>query len=242
MMEKLAPYRVFTSSSLKLIAVITMFIDHFGATVMGQAVLRLPAVKADAGLYQNMLLLYRLIRYIGRIAFPIYCFLLVEGFLHTRNKMKYLLRLGIFVLISEIPFDYAIYNHWFYPDKQNVFFTLFFGMLVMVLADRFRNDWLQFLIMAAGVYLGWLFKTDYGARGVFLICTLFLVRYARPIQCLAGALIMQYELTAPLAFIPVLLYNGEKGNLKMKYFFYWFYPVHLLLLGLARDIVLFYFR
>ena len=99
MMEKLAPYRVFTSSSLKLIAVITMFIDHFGATVMGQAVLRLPAVRADAGLYQNMLLLYRLIRYIGRIAFPIYCFLLVEGFLHTRNKMKYLLRLGIFVLI-----------------------------------------------------------------------------------------------------------------------------------------------
>ena len=155
--------------------------------------------------------------------------------------MKYLLRLGIFVLISEIPFDYAIYNHWFYPDKQNVFFTLFFGMLVMVLVDRFRNDWLQFLIMAVGVYLGWLFKTDYGARGVFLICTLFLVRYARPIQCLAGALIMQYELTAPLAFVPILLYNGEKGNLKMKYFFYWFYPVHLLLLGLARDIVLFYF-
>ena len=114
-------------------------------------------------------------------------------------------------------------------------------MLVMVLVDRFRNDWLQFLIMAAGVYLGWLFKTDYGARGVFLICTLFLVRYARPIQCLAGALIMQYELTAPLAFVPILLYNGEKGNLKMKYFFYWFYPVHLLLLGFIRDLVLFYF-
>ena len=226
MMEKLAPYRVFTSSSLKLIAVITMLIDHFGATVMSQAILKLPAVKADADLYHNMLILYRLIRYIGRVAFPIYCFLLVEGFIHTHSKMKYLLRLGIFVLISEIPFDYAIYNHWFSPDKQNVFFTLFFGMLVMVLVDRFRNDWLQFLIMAVGVYL---------------ICTLFLVRYARPIQCLAGALIMQYELTAPLAFVPILLYNGEKGNLKMKYFFYWFYPVHLLLLGLARDIVLFYF-
>lgn len=164
MMEKLAPYRVFTSSSLKLIAVITMLIDHFGATVMSQAILKLPAVKADADLYHNMLILYRLIRYIGRVAFPIYCFLLVEGFIHTHSKLKYLLRLGIFVLISEIPFDYAIYNHWFYPDKQNVFFTLFFGMLVMVLVDRFRNDWLQFLIMAAGVYLGWLFKTDYGAR------------------------------------------------------------------------------
>ena len=241
MMEKLAPYRVFTSSSLKLIAVITMLIDHFGATVMSQAILKLPAVKADADLYHNMLILYRLIRSIGRVPFPIYCLLLVEGFIHTHSKLKYLLRLGIFVLISEIPFDYAIYNHWFYPNKQNVFFTLFFGMLVMVLVERFRNDWLQFLIMAAGVYLGWLFKTDYGARGVFLICTLFLVRYARPIQCLAGALIMQYELTAPLAFVPILLYNGEKGNLKMKYFFYWFYPVHLLLLGFIRDLVLFYF-
>ena len=74
MMEKLAPYRVFTSSSLKLIAVITMLIDHFGATVMSQAILKLPAVKADADLYHNMLILYRLIRYIGRVAFPIYCF------------------------------------------------------------------------------------------------------------------------------------------------------------------------
>ena len=105
MMEKLAPYRVFTSSSLKLIAVITMLIDHFGATVMSQAILKLPAVKADADLYHNMLILYRLIRYIGRVAFPIYCFLLVEGFIHTHSKMKYLLRLGIFVLISEIHFD-----------------------------------------------------------------------------------------------------------------------------------------
>ena len=102
MMEKLAPYRVFTSSSLKLIAVITMLIDHFGATVMSQAILKLPAVKADADLYHNMLILYRLIRYIGRV-FPIYCFLLVEGFIHTHSKLKYLLRLGIFVLISEIP-------------------------------------------------------------------------------------------------------------------------------------------
>lgn len=240
-MEKLSRYKVFSSSSLKLIAVITMFIDHFGATVVSQALLKLPAIRTDQNLYHNMLLFYRIIRYVGRIAFPIYCFLLVEGFLHTRSKLKYLLRLGLFVLISEIPFDYAIYGEWFHPEKQNVFFTLFFGMLVMVVADHFKNDWLQFLIMAGGVYLGYLFKTDYGARGVFLISVLYLVRYARPIQCLAGSLIMEYELTAPLAFIPVLLYNGQKGKVKMKYFFYLFYPAHLLLLGAARDLILHFF-
>ena len=134
MMEKLAPYRVFTSSSLKLIAVITMFIDHFGATVMGQAVLRLPAVKADAGLYQNMLLLYRLIRYIGRIAFPIFCFLLVEGFIYTRDVKKYAGRLLLFALLSEFPFDLALKQGVFAPRSQNVYFTLFFGLLAMAAA------------------------------------------------------------------------------------------------------------
>ena len=72
MMEKLAPYRVFTSSSLKLIAVITMLIDHFGATVMSQAILKLPAVKADADLYHNMLILYRLILACFLLKIPLY--------------------------------------------------------------------------------------------------------------------------------------------------------------------------
>lgn len=239
-MNKLSRFQIFNSGMLKLIAVITMFIDHFGATVFGPALLRLPWVRGDAGLYQHMAFFYRLLRQIGRLAFPIYCFLLVEGFMHTRSRTKYLLRLGLFALVSEIPFDYAIYGHWFYPAKQNVFFTLFLGLLVMILANRLKNDWGQFLIMAAGVFLGYLLKTDYGARGVFLICALYLVRYARPIQCLMGSLIMQYEITAPLSFIPILLYNGEKGRIKLKYFFYWFYPVHLLLLGIIRDLILFY--
>jgi hypothetical protein len=237
-MERLTHNQIFTGSTLKLIAIVTMFIDHFGAVVVGQGLLALPSVRTNSELYHQIYLFYRILRYIGRLAFPIFCFLLVEGFLHTRSKEKYLLRLGLFTLISEIPFDLAIYGDWYYPDKQNVFFTLFFGMLVMVLADRIKNEWGQFLIMAAGISLGYFFQTDYGARGVFLICLLYLLRYARPLQCFGGAMVMLYELTAPLAFLPVLFYNGKKGRLRFKYFFYWFYPVHLLLLAGIRALLL----
>ena len=244
MEQRFSKFQIFTSSSLKMIAIITMFIDHFGAVVVGGGILALPYVRANPDLRHNIYLFYRALRLIGRLAFPIYCFLLVEGFLHTRNRWKYLLRLGLFTLISELPFDYAIYNDWYHPGKQNVFFTLFFGMLVMILIakmyERFGkiSDWSQVILMAAGIYLGYLFKTDYGARGVALICILYLLRFARPMQCFAGGILMAYETTGPLAFVPVLLYNGQRGNMKHKFFFYWFYPAHLLLLGIARDLLL----
>lgn len=253
-MKHLSRIQFLTSSSLKLIAIITMFIDHFGAVVVGQALLRLPAVVGNSELYHNIHVFYRTLRFIGRLAFPIFCFMLVEGFIHTRSREKYLLRLGLFALISEIPFDLAIYKNWYYPDKQNVFFTLFLGMLVMYLVNRICTSenlsfsrypvlagWLQALIMIAGIYLGYLLKTDYGEKGVFVICVLYLLRFQRPIQCLAGAAAMSFETGGPLGMIPVLLYNGKKGRIKLKYFFYWFYPVHLLLLAAARVLILNYF-
>lgn len=253
-MKYLSRIQFLTSSSLKLIAIITMFIDHFGAVVVGQALFRLPNVVSDVALYHNLRTFYRLLRLIGRLAFPIFCFMLVEGFLHTRSREKYLLRLGLFALISEIPFDLAIYKNWYYPDKQNVFFTLFLGMLVMYLVNRictsekisrsryqFLGSWLQALIIIVGIYLGYLLKTDYGEKGVFVICVLYLLRFHRPLQCLAGAGAMSFETGGPFGMIPVLLYNGQKGRIKLKYFFYWFYPVHLLLLAAARTLLLNHF-
>lgn len=232
-------YFPITGSALKIFAIVTMFIDHFGAVVVGGGILRLPAIRASMELYQNWYLFYRLLRNIGRLAFPIFCFLLVEGFIHTRNQKKYALRLFLFTLVSEIPFDLAIHGKWFYPDKQNVFFTLFIGILVMILATRVKNIYLSLLVIAGGIYLGYFLQTDYGARGVFLISVLYLLRFQRPCQCVAGALTMLYEPTAVLAFLPVYLYNGQKGRCSLKYFFYLFYPVHLLLLVGARYLVLY---
>jgi hypothetical protein len=121
--------RGFSGSTLKLVAIITMLIDHIGAAVLSRIVFADGShISESVPLY----LVYNGMRTIGRLAFPIFCFLLVEGFLHTRNVIKYAIRLAVFALISEIPFDLALFGKTFYSGYQNVFFTLLIGLLVMI--------------------------------------------------------------------------------------------------------------
>ncbi len=230
-----------SGSTLKLIAIFTMLIDHSGACVL-RAILRLPEIAADPGRSQFWRNLYNLSRDIGRIAFPIFCFLLVEGFLHTRNVKRYAGRLFVFALISEIPFDLALKGGWFVPGYQNVYFTLLIGLLVLIgirwITDNGTKRLLLCLLpIAAGMLLANAMKTDYSYKGVFLIAILYLLRSSRLYQCIGGVATIAWELPAPLAFIPVYFYNGERG-LSLKYVFYWFYPVHLLLLYAIKTWVL----
>lgn len=102
---------------LKVIAVISMLIDHTSAVILEQ----IPGLENPAFL----------MRIIGRLAFPIYCFLLVEGFYHTRSRAKYAGRLFLFALISEVPFDLAFSRRMWDFSSNNVFFTLLFGLLVI---------------------------------------------------------------------------------------------------------------
>ncbi len=128
-------------STLKLIAIFIMLIDHTAATILDRTLIsrglntldRTNMTAIQEFMKQNGTIYYTDIamRYIGRIAFPIFCFLLVEGFIHTRNKWNYTLRLAIFSLVSEIPFDLAFKGKFFDMSYQNVFFTLTIGMLVM---------------------------------------------------------------------------------------------------------------
>lgn len=250
-----------SGSTLKLIAIITMFIDHTGATVI-RAIQQQNSVMTSPQRRALWSQIYVLSRDIGRIAFPIFCFLLVEGFLHTRNVKKYAGRMFLFALISEIPFDLALKGSWYYPAKQNVYFTLLIGLLVIAGiswvwgypggsrrakgqdAGSSGGDalekrpaplrWLWPLILAAGMYLANWIDTDYNYKGVFLIGILYLLRQNKLFQCIGGAAGVAWEMPAPIAFLPVYLYNGTRG-LRMKYFFYWFYPVHLLLLHVAAE-------
>ena len=158
-----------SGSTLKMIAIVTMLIDHIGAAVLARLLMvnglgELDQTNTDAimqWLSANGALywMYTVMRMIGRVAFPIFCFLLVEGFLHTHDVKKYAMRLGLFALISEIPFDLAFSSKILEFNYQNVFFTLFIGLLTMIAyrAVEEKEEWnqalkviLYILIVAAG--------------------------------------------------------------------------------------------
>lgn len=243
--------RGISGSTLKLIAVVTMLIDHVGAVVVWRMILFNANQSGVEGMipYDGLMRFYTILRYIGRIAFPIYCFLLVEGFQKTRNKTRYALRLGAFAFISEIPFDLAFSSKVLEFDYQNVFFTLFIGLLTMIAMEaaqsRLENGTgaktggtpilvqylFKLLILAAGALLAEAMHTDYGATGVLCIIVLYLFRRNKVSQIVAGCCAFLWEWTAPLAFIPIGFYNGKRG-VKLKYVFYLFYPLHLLILYL----------
>ena len=115
--------RGLSGAVLKWIALVTMLIDHIGLTVVYQALI----YDRDLWLNDTMMTLYAVLRSVGRLAFPLFCFLLAEGFRHTSSRGKYLLRLAVFALLSEIPFDLAVNSRVIEFSSQNVFFTLLLG-------------------------------------------------------------------------------------------------------------------
>ena len=218
-----------SADTLKWIAMITMFIDHVGAVVLEYVPqFELPAVNAA----------YYIMRYIGRLAFPLFCFLLVEGYHHTSNRMRYLRDLLIFGLISEIPFEICFMSE---PGNgfHNIFWTLALGLGVMMALDYAKTKyvnatWMNLLIMVVGAYAAETLGCDYGAIGVLLIFILYQTRNDRAKQSIFGGIAMLYEVTGPVAFVLTFFYNGERKIKKYKYVFYAFYPVHLILLYLIR--------
>ena len=232
-------FRVLPESVLKIIAVITMAIDHVGAAILFPYVSYL--FQTGAPQAEEVYQLYWVIRDIGRIAFPIYCFLLTEGFFHTRSRVKYARNLFLFALLSEIPFDLALSQKPFDWESQNVYWTLLFALLGMMLMQKIwetdAHVVLKGILMgcvAAGFCaLGYVCHTDYDAWGVAAALAMYILRRFRLIGFAAGELLLiwmsEVEVYALFALPLVFLYNGERGKQK-KWFFYAFYPVHFLVL------------
>lgn len=232
-----------SGSTLKIIAIVSMLIDHVAATVVA-GLIRSGGADSGIGWLDDPAALYEVytwMRNIGRLAFPIFCFLLVEGFLHTKNKARYALRLGVFAIVSEIPFDLAFQGRFLETGYQNVFFTLLLGLLVILIYHKLeeQRQWNRFLcllfeiaVILAGMGAAELLRTDYGAYGILAVAALYLFRGNKGMQTLAGcAAFIWWEPSAAAAFIPIWFYNGTRGW-NLKYIFYLFYPVHLLLLYL----------
>lgn len=237
---------------LKLTASLTMLIDHVGATIVYSAYLA-ARNAGDYALTNQLVELYYIMRIIGRIAFPIYCFLLVEGFHHTRNVKKYISRLAVGMLLSEIPFDLAFSGaiDW---ESSSVMVTLLLGCLMMLAMKRVKGFWKVPVILPFVLVAEWL-RTDYAGNGIALIDMLALTKglpkeklwravgftvllwfgAAVPI----GGIAVPIELFGLIGLIPMFLYEGKKHtrNKWIQWGFYLFYPVHLLVLwGLDRLI------
>lgn len=235
-----------TGSTLKIIAITTMFIDHIGATIFENGEIAMHIMAKGETAYMIWGIIDLALRLIGRIAFPIFCFLLVEGFLHTKNVKKYSQRLCVFCLISELPFNLAFFGTISAPGHQNVFFTLLIGLLVLTGMKHFSgNDFKsragRAAIIFSGVFAATIANTDYAGYGVAVIILFYLLhdsKTARDISTMAVLLCSSLlEITGLFALIPIHLYNGKRG-LSLKYFFYLFYPAHLLILCGVRELLL----
>ncbi|XJS10496.1 TraX family protein [Aerococcaceae bacterium WGS1372] len=219
------------SAQLKIIGMVTMLIDHIGAFVL------LPWLQSgQAGFdFYRWELIYTTMRLIGRLAFPLFCFLIVEGFIHTSNVNRYMMRLGIFALISEIPFDLAKSGVILEGLHQNVMFTLLVGLLALWVIKHIQNLPLRILLVVACLLSAEFLHSDYRYLGVAVVIILYSLREFRLYQSVAGALAFTGSWFAMLAFILTYFYNGEKGKQNSK-LFYIFYLVHLLILAFIAQL------
>ncbi len=234
-------FKIINGHTLKIIACISMLIDHITAGIM------YPVIKS--GLYPDTIdfetlnTIYKALRGIGRTAFPIFCFLLVEGFIHTKSRLRYALSLLIFGLISEPFFDICFYakkeifninpfevlsaNKEILGNHCNVYFTLLLGLLVMcgiefsmnlVKTNRLTIHFAYLLSVAAaglGIYLAEILHTDYHGYGVALIAILYVLRNYEPANLAGGYLLIINLGTEYLSFPGFILlccYNKKRGR------------------------------
>ncbi|MBR0091035.1 MAG: hypothetical protein IJP92_04995 [Lachnospiraceae bacterium] len=287
-------YRVISGSVLKLVAVITMFIDHIGAGIL------LPMYQEafyPFGLTQRgAYILYRVTRNIGRIAFPLFCFLMVESLIYTTNRLRYFLVQLLFALLSEFPYDITLncvspgsqtlslteslrFNRAEVLGGQNVFLTLSIGFLciwgMQFLTERVQHlveasgrtrgqsmalplymlsALLSFLLICATCLLADMIGVDYGHRGILVIVIFYLLRRFPPLALITayvylgviayaeGRIDLSVWSTSVWAFpgyLLMLFYSGKRGFIRgnIKYAFYAFYPVHLLLIWMVRRAI-----
>ena len=226
--------RILDGTVLKIIAMVSMVFDHVGDMFF-------PDV-----LWPRM---------IGRLAMPLFAFCITEGYIHTRDKKKYLFRMGIFALVSEVPFDLA-FEGKVSLNHQNIMLTFFMSILALMLFDLIRGKInedtgrysigktiLGSLVIIGTAAVAILIKADYTIFAVISVFLFYLfkdtkhfIRTGVGVAFLALTRTMGYYCTTGLSIVPLLLYNGKKGK-GLKWLFYAFYPGHLLLLYLIKLIV-----
>lgn len=263
--EKISKYRFLSGNMLKFIAFIAMVLDHFGKIFLSYHIenVLFPQFEEGAILWEQVQTIDYFSRFtltgIGSIAFPIFCFLLNEGFCYTKNKKRYIISMLVFAIISELPFDIAFFSSFstiegtypFYWGYQNVFFTLTFALLTLLIFEKINNSLTKFtpkkFFFMAG-YVGVMcilveiLKFDYGLQGILYVVGFYIFRQNRIYQVLIFLII--YSLTTgnvPTHYILsssiiMLFYNNTRGKIKIKYWGYVFYPLHIIIIYITTII------
>ena len=222
-------FRVLDGTTLKLIAMASMVLDHVGDSFFPDQVW---------------------MRVLGRIAMPVFAFCISEGFAHTHDKQRYLLRMGIFSLVSEVPFDLVTAGVPLESSHQNIMATFFWAIRGLMLFERITGEGAPksreaagFIMLAVFAMLSVLLGLDYNMLGCGLIFVFYLLRgKGLEIEAAAGAVYhallrnMGIYWFGLLGFLPILSYNGQRGR-GLKWLFYLFYPGHLLLIWLVRTML-----
>ena len=214
-----------TSFDLKIIGIITMFMDHLGFMFFPEQVA---------------------FRFLGRIAFPLFAFQLAVGYSHSKNKEKHILGMLIFSLVSQIPFSLFVYQ--IAPEAVltlNIGFTLTLGLLGMYVLNNFKKLIPKIIGLTLILLLGILIPVDNGIGGVILCITFYLFLSSKTLTLLSSAsvlcckIILQkaaWKIPSLCALIPIWLYNGKKGK-NTKYFFYIFYPLHMVIFTIIYKLI-----
>lgn len=246
-----------TGNQLKLVALIAMLIDHIAITLIWSIYLDASIVNGVDMMgdcipdkAKNIYSIYLLMRIIGRVTFPIFCFMLVEGFLHTSNFTKYFIRLLILALLSEVPYDLANSGSIVSLHGQNVIWTLMLGLITLYfinkveIYDTKKRIVLTIVLIFLGESISSLLNADGCLGGTLLISIIYMFRN-RPKYMLLGGVIalgimsigfMWIQVFGVISFILLRYYDGTVGR-GNKYIFYVFYPLHLLILGMINILI-----
>lgn len=238
-----------TSAGLHIMAMVFMLCDHLWGTV----------VPGNDWL-----------TCIGRISFPLFAFMIVEGYFHTGNLKKYVKRLFLFALISEIPFNLAMGSSLFYPVHQNVLWSFLMAIGFIHWNEKAVKSgkwWKRVAIAVISIILAYLLgiitMVDFYHAGILTVLVFYFFRnrkwynyiaqficlwyinmeilggYSYQLNILGQTYFVARQGFALLALIPIWLYRGRQGyhTKTFQYFCYWFYPVHLLVLGLLKFVL-----
>lgn len=229
--DKLKKIQIFSGAQLKYIAFISMLIDHVNNALIT------PLLDGSGFL----LYLSNIFSVLGRIAFPIFVFFIVEGFYKTKNRKKYLLTLTVFGVITEVPFDMFTSKTFFNPYWNNIMFTLALCLITIWIIDTLKGkikskvSWytVSIIIVIFSGLSAMELSLDYDYHAV-VAAYIFYIFYDKPLLGAGlGYLSIIKELYSCLGFFMTLTYNGKRGK-QYKWINYLFYPVHILILGILR--------